>query len=161
MAQAFPVPRRIAVEPRRILIAVLLVALAATVAVRLTHAGAAHRPRPVPHSAAMEQRLGVRFNHVAVVGDGGLVEVSYVVLDPEKASRFQNDTTHPPKIYSESGKHGVVWRTALMKQGHSLRAGQTYYMVFENTKAAVRSGGKVKIVAQQAPDLVLKHVPVD
>ena len=57
---------------------------------------------PVPQSAAMEDALGVRFSRVAVVGDGGLLTVSYVVLDAEKATRFQSDTTHPPVLRSEA-----------------------------------------------------------
>ena len=60
----------------------------------------------VPQSAAMENALGVRFSRVAVVGDGGLLTVSYVVLDAEKATRFQSDTTHPPVLRSEARDGG-------------------------------------------------------
>ena len=44
-----------------------------------------------------------------------------------------------------------------MKQGHSLRAGQTYYLVYENTKGALRHGEHATIVYG---DLQLKRVPV-
>ena len=59
-------------------------------------------PTEFPQNAAMEDQLGVRFSRVAVVGDGGLITVSYVVLDAEKASRFQSDVNHPPELISES-----------------------------------------------------------
>jgi hypothetical protein len=110
----------------------------------------------VPQSAAMENALGVRFSRVAVVGDGGLVTVSYVVLDAEKATRFQSDTTHPPVLRSEA-RDGGTRRVSLMKQGHSLRAGQTYYLVYQNTAGALRPDEEVTI---EDGSLRLRHVPV-
>ena len=112
--------------------------------------------RPVPQSAAMEDALGVRFSRVAVVGDGGLVTLSYVVLDAEKASAFQSDVTHPPLLRSES-RTGSTQRVSLMRQGHALRAGQTYYLVYQDTRGALRSGDAVSIVKGS---LTLAHVPV-
>jgi hypothetical protein len=44
-----------------------------------------------------------------------------------------------------------------MKQGHALRAGQTYYLVYQNTKGALRHGENASI---QLGDLVLLHAPV-
>jgi hypothetical protein len=44
-----------------------------------------------------------------------------------------------------------------MKQGHTLRAGQTYYLVYQNTKGALRHGEKTSI---QVGPLVLPHAPV-
>ena len=46
----------------------------------------------------MEAATGVRFSRVAVVGDGGLVMVEYVVLDVEKAVAFQADRAHVPTL---------------------------------------------------------------
>jgi hypothetical protein len=112
--------------------------------------------RVLPQSAAMEQLTGVRFSRVAVVGDGGLITLSYVVLDEAKATVFQSDTGHPPKLTSESRALSTT-RVSLMKQGHTLRTGQTYYLVYENTRAALRAGERVTI-ADGA--VVLVHVPV-
>ena len=109
-----------------------------------------------PQNAALEDKLGVRFSRVAVVGDGGLVTVSYVVLDSEKASRFQTDQAHPPVLVSESRSESTK-RVSLMRQGHDLRAGQTYYLVYQNTHAALRSGEQATIVEG---DVHLVHVPV-
>ena len=104
----------------------------------------------------MEQQLGVRFSRVAVVGDGGLITVTYVVLDSEKASRFQSDAAHPPVLVSES-RDLRTQRVSLMKQGHTLRSGQTYYLVYQNTRAALRPGEHATIVDG---DVQLPHVPV-
>ena len=112
--------------------------------------------RAVPQNAAMEKALGVRFSRVAVVADGGLITVSYVVLDPEKASRFQLDGANPPVLHSEA--RGLsTQRVSLMKQGHTLRAGQTYYLVYQNTRGALRPN---ELVSIDAGELHLLHVPV-
>lgn len=110
----------------------------------------------VPQNAAMESALGVRFARVAVVGDGGLVTVNYVVLDSQKASRFQDDRAHAPVLHSEA-RDGGTTRVSLMKQGHDLRPGQTYYLVYEDTAGALRAGEQVTITVG---DLELRHVPV-
>ncbi|HEX2904804.1 MAG TPA: hypothetical protein VHO01_15235, partial [Jatrophihabitans sp.] len=112
--------------------------------------------RVVPQSAAMEKLTGVRFSQVAVVADGGLITLSYVVLDTEKATVFQAATAHPPVLTSEARKLSLS-KVALMKQGHTLRAGQTYYLVYDNTADAVRSGELVTITDGA---VVLSHVPV-
>jgi hypothetical protein len=122
----------------------------------LVDVGSAHHSTTVPQSAAMEDQLGIRFSRVAVVGDGGLITVSYVVLDSEKASRFQSDVAHPPVLTSESRPQSTK-RVSLMKQGHVMRAGTTYYLVYENTKGALRPGEFVTI--GYGP-LRLRHVPV-
>ena len=110
----------------------------------------------VPQNAAMEKALGVRFSRVAVVADGGLITVSYVVLDPEKASRFQLDSAHPPVLHSEA--RGLsTQRVSLMKQGHTLRAGQTYYLVYQNTRGALKPN---ELVSIDSGALHLRHVPV-
>ncbi|HEY8302797.1 MAG TPA: hypothetical protein VIG48_12935 [Jatrophihabitans sp.] len=112
--------------------------------------------RPVPTSSAMEQQLGVRFSRVAVVADGGLVTVFYVVLDSEKASVFESDAAHRPVLVSES-RHRSTAHVALMKQGHTLREGQTYYLVYDNSGATLRPGEQVTITWG---GLRLRHVPV-
>jgi hypothetical protein len=137
---------------------VVAVVVAALMAVVVTNVVASRAPAStaVPESSAMESALGVRFSRVAVVADGGLITVSYVVLDAEKATRFQSDREHAPVLRSEA-REGGTRRVSLMKQGHNLRAGQTYYLVYENTAGALRSGEQVAI---DDGDLHLLHVPV-
>jgi hypothetical protein len=116
----------------------------------------AQASQPVPQNAVMEKALGVRFSRVAVVADGGLITVSYVVLDPEKASRFQLDGANPPVLLSEARALSTR-RVSLMKQGHTLRAGQTYYLVYQNTRGALRPH---ELVSIDAGAQHLRHVPV-
>lgn len=150
---------RLTAVPRswmRIALATVAVVLACCAFGGYALARSAPHGKTVPQSAAIENQYGIRFSRVAVVGDGGLITVTYVVLDSEKASRFQSDTVHPPALHSES-RNQETTRVSLMKQGHTLRAGQTYYLVYENTRGALQPGEKVTI-AKGA--LKLAHVPV-
>ena len=149
-----PAERRSRPLARWIVLAVLAVLMALIIS-NLAQSRAL-ASRSVPQNAAMEKALGVRFSRVAVVADGGLITVSYVVLDPEKASRFQLDGAHPPVLHSEA--RGLsTQRVSLMKQGHTLRAGQTYYLVYQNTRGALKAD---ELVSIDSGALHLRHVPV-
>jgi len=150
-------PRSVGVKV--LLIAITTVLLAGTaVAVRAATASK-HSDNPnraVPVNTGMQQRLGVRFTRAAVVADGGLITLSYVVLDSDKATLFQSDRAHPPTLTSESRPLSTA-KVSLMKQGHVLNAGQTYYLVYENTRGALRPGEQVTITDG---GLSLPHFPV-
>lgn len=120
------------------------------------HAPAASPAATVPQSAQLEARTGVRFSRVAVVGDGGLVTLFYVVLDTEKATSFQADREHAPRLTSED-RDGGTDRASIMRAGHQMRAGQTYYFVYEDTGGSIRSGDHVTI---SYGGMSLRHVPV-
>ena len=140
----------------RLVLVVLLVAAGGAAGHTVLSRNAAAASRTVPQSAQMEDALGVRFSRVAVVADGGLITVSYVVLDAEKAQRFQADKTHPPLLTSEARQLSTQ-RVSMMKQGHVLRAGQTYYLVYQNTLGALRADESTRI---DAGAFHLKHFPV-
>lgn len=127
-----------------LLVAVLAVAFAASLVVRfaLPHDAAGAR---MPVAPTVEAALGVRFSQVVLLGSAGLVEVQYTVLDPEKASTFQSDTKHPPVLYSERDRSTPVYRSELMRQGHNLRAGQTYFILYSNNHGVIRSGDTIEI----------------
>jgi hypothetical protein len=136
----------------------LLLAFALAAALMLRFVGSADaKPRyDVPHDGQIEAVLGVRFSQAAVVADGGLIELRYVVLDTQKASAFQNDTKHPPQLRDERNNK-IAWRAALMKQGHELRPGQSYYLLYLNNQGAIKRGDKIAI---EAGPRRLAHVPV-
>ena len=141
----------------RLLVLAMVLLLVAAVAWRTTNTEAAARGGyRVPQSARMEARLGVRFVRAAVVADGGLVELRYTVLDAQKASAFQRQVHHPPMLHSEK-RGGTLYRTALMRQGHDLRPGQDYYILYLNNKGVVRPGETMQI---DAGGTSLTQVPV-
>lgn len=148
--------RRIGSTAVRVALLVLVVGLATLVTRNVLVAHANTTNHKVPQNAAMESSLGIRFSRIAVVGDGGLITVNYVVLDAEKAARFQIDAVHAPVLSSEA-RTGGTRRVSLMRHGHNLRAGQTYYLVYQNTKGAIRAGERVTITKGK---LTLAHMPV-
>ncbi len=128
----------------RLLIAILILAFAGSIAWRTTAPAEAGRRYDVPRSSALEAKLGVRFVQAAVVADGGIVELRYTVLNAEKASKFQRNVHKPPVLHSDK-RQGALYRTALMRQGHELRPGQDYYILYLNNKHAVRPGETMSI----------------
>ena len=135
---------------------VLLVLVLGGLVVTSLRGPAAVGSTAVPQSAALERATGVRFSRVAVVGDGGLLTVSYVVLDPERATAFQADRDHPPLLTSEA-REASTQRVSIMRAGHQMRAGQTYYLVYENTAGALEGGEKVTLTYD---GVSLRHLPV-
>ena len=134
--------------PRRGLVTLLVVSLVAGTLIYL--AASLSRPEPVtvdtpfPHDAAMEKATGVQFSRVAVVADGGLVMVEYVVQDVEKATAFQADRAHVPMVSSQA-RNKATNRVSIMKPGHLIRAGQTYYLVYQNTDGALQPGERATL----------------
>jgi hypothetical protein len=157
LGRARLVPRR-AIRVAALLVIAVLTALVVRNLVTTSGGGgdAATVHASVPQNAAMESALGIRISRVAVVGDGGLLTVSYVVIDSQKALEFQTDIGHPPLLTSEA-RTGGTKRVSLMRQGHNLRDGQTYYLVYQNTRGAIHPGEKVTITKGS---LRLAHVPV-
>ena len=150
------------VRPSRWLFRVLVVLLAVACAVAWTwtlRPGSAHAGKryDVPHSAVMESKLGIRVVQASVVADGGLIELRYTVLDTGKATTFQNDVHHPPVLRGSKHMGTPLYRTALMKQGHDLRPGQTYYILYMNNHGAVHPGDVLQI---DAAGVTLANVPV-
>jgi hypothetical protein len=141
---------------QRIMVVALAAVLVAVLAWRHAGGADARPPYRVPQSAELESSLGVRFTQAAVVADGGLVELRYVVLDVQKASRFQADTKHPPLLKSER-RNKIAWRAALMRQGHQLRAGQAYYLLYLNNDNAIRPGETLEV---NTGSRRLQHLPV-
>ncbi len=148
-------PDRRRVLRRRLMMGVVAIVVLGVAAVVLLTRHPSSAGAPMPTNAAMEQSLGIRVTRVAVVGDGGLVQVNYLCLDPSKASTFQSDTTHPPVLTSED--RGTRTSTvALMKKGHTMTAGQTYYFVYRNSDAVHDD----EFASLSYSGMTLAHIPV-
>jgi hypothetical protein len=112
--------------------------------------------RPVVPAAGLTERSGVQIVQVAVTGGGGLIDLRYQVVDPDKANALHDEAT-PPVIIDEST--GLVVDQLLMGHSHtgSYQAGSTYYLVFENPGNLVQSGAKVSVLLGNAE---VDHVAV-
>ena len=107
--------------------------------------------------AGLVRRSGVRVVHVAMSGDGGLVDLRFQVIDPDTAN-VVHEPSYPPEVVDEDS--GVVVSELLMGHRHSGRmlAGQTYYLIFSNPGNLVQRGDHVTVVLGNAR---LPHVPVE
>ena len=111
-------------------------------------------PAAVPVSPEIEARWGVRVTQVAPTADGGLVDVRFTVLDPDKALDLMSDVNNLPVLHVD-GSDVVVRSAAAMAPGHNVLAGRTYFILYRNAEGSVRPGTSVSILFG---DLSLDHV---
>ena len=111
-------------------------------AVRTAPAGWARTPVSAP---ALADRLGVKITQVAVTGQGGLVDLRYRVLDPDRANAIHDPAT-PPAVIED--RTGLVVHQLYMDHEHSgpFRAGATYYLIFNNPGNLVHRGATVSVL---------------
>jgi hypothetical protein len=114
---------------------------------------------PPPISPAIEAKWGVRVTQIGVSADGGLVDVRFVVLDPDRALAMLGDdkeTNIPVLVAEDTG--AVVHSAAMMPPKHTLVAGRMMYLLYRNTNGAIRRGAPVEF---DFGDLHLEHVRAD
>ena len=97
----------------------------------------------------LAQRSGVRITRVAVTGGGGLLDLRFQVLDPNRANSLHDAATPTARIDEDSG---LVVRDVLMNHAHTGKytSGETYYLVFENPGNWIRRGTKVTVLLGSA-----------
>jgi len=112
--------------------------------------------RPVVTADGLAQRSGVKITQVAVTGDGGLVDLRFRVIDPERASSVHDPATPPAVVDEESG---LVVHELFMNHSHSgpYQAGVTYYLVFTNPGNWIHHGSRVSVMLGNAQ---VEHVLV-
>jgi hypothetical protein len=144
----------------RVGLAVAAIAVTAASAVGvagLVHAAPTHKRPNVPQDSEVEGKSGIRIVRVSLAGDGGLLDVRYIVLNPSLATEWTGDTNRPPVI-DNLRTHESFDRVAAMREGHDLRPGQTYYLIYLNKGGDVKRGDKIDITIAGT---VLKGVPVE
>ena len=116
---------------------------------------ASEKAPPVVSAAGLEQRNGVRITHVALSGGGGLVDLRYQVVDPDKAAILHSTA---PELVDE--KTFAVVDRPFMGHNHTgaFHAGQTYFVLFENPGNLVQRGTRVTVVLG---GLRVPHVAVE
>jgi len=90
-------------------------------------------------------------------GGGGLIDLRYQVFDPDKANALHNKRTPPALVEEQTGL--VVNRLLMNHAVHKgpLKAGVTYYLVFNNPGNLVRRGSMVTVLLGNAE---VQHVVV-
>jgi hypothetical protein len=116
----------------------------------------AGRLAAMPVSSAIEATYGVRIAQVALTADGGLVDLRYTVIDPDKAGLMTDSLEHLPVIVAHNGS-ALTQRGAAHRHGQNLQAGTSYFLLYTNTQNALRPGDKVLV---RVGELTLADVPV-
>jgi hypothetical protein len=112
--------------------------------------------RPLVSADSLVQHSGVQITQVAVTGDGGLVDLRFKVVDPERANSLHDPAT-PPAVVDENS--GLVVHELFMNHSHTgpYKAGVTYYLVFVNPGNWVHHGSRVSVMLGNAQ---VEHVLV-
>ena len=143
--------------------AVTAVLVLAVGLVGLTQQADAAKPRdhrPVAINSKFEAKTGIRITRISVVADRGLVDVRFVVLDPQKANRFVGDSDHTgtgknkqsaPKLRSATRK-AIVGQLVSMHSHTAFQAGQTYFLLYLNPNGKVRQGDQLDLSGGAAAD---------
>jgi hypothetical protein len=142
-----------------VLAAVALSAPAALV-LRLTSNGGEAGGVTTLSPAAFEETTGVRIVRIASVGGGGIIDLRFQVLDPDKAL-VVHDKQSPLSILDE--RSGTALRTAFHGK-HSggtaqvgLNPGLTYYLLFANSGGVLQRNDLASVTVG---DVRLEHVLV-
>ncbi len=132
-------------------------ALVATAGVVVANAKGA-KPRPhFPRNPTMETTAGVQFVRATLAADGGLLDVRYMVLDSPRAQRWLANTSKPPRLVDKRNSR-IIDRAAPMRDAHDKRAGQTYYLIYQNTGNALHRGDLLTLTVA---GVTLDDVPVE
>jgi hypothetical protein len=98
-------------------------------------------------TAAFEEKTGIRITRVAITGGGGLVDVRYRVIDPNKAPIL-----HEPgsRLALREGDGTISTPFHLHSGGQTFQAGLAYYEILINTAGLLERGERVSVLVGDA-----------
>jgi hypothetical protein len=137
-------------------ILVLLSLLAIWMAAAQTMAGS-DQAGPGPEQIAFEEKTGIRIVRVVLAAAGGVVDVHYQVLDPDKAL-IVHDQDRPRAVVQETSGARLAKPFHAHQSANTPRAGHSYRLQVINSLGAVKVGDRVTIVAGDAR---LAHIVVE
>jgi hypothetical protein len=103
----------------------------------------------------MAARYGIDVTLVAVTAAGGLIELRYQVVDPDKAARIVHDAALAPALVVEATGETLRMAAPPHHHGAELRLGGTYFFLMANAHNAIHRGDEVTLVVGDAR---LEHV---
>ncbi len=89
---------------------------------------------------------GIDVDLLAVTAAGGLIELRYQVVDPDKADRLSHDPDLAPAFIVEATGETLVMKAAPHHHGAELRLGGTYFILLPNAHNAIHEGTEVTLV---------------
>lgn len=107
----------------------------------------------IPLSQEIEDKFGVRFTFMAVIADGGMIDLRFRIIDPAKAANFGHYTETSPRLIAEDS--GLTIDTTVMGlHHHEMEVGRVYYVLYRNTANAIKPGDLVTIAID---DMKIEH----
>lgn len=118
-------------------------------------AGGVAQRRQAAVQAAFEEQTGIRILRVVMTAGGGIVDIQYQVLDPDK-SLIVHDDENPPTLVDEATSQII----ATPFHDHSFRelhTAVTYHELIMNGGGLLRRGSKVTLTVGESR---LEHMVV-
>ena len=106
-------------------------------------------------AAQIEDQWGIRIVHVAMVAEGGLLDLRYQVTNPEKAYDLFDAVENIPRVIAEDGTEMGMNDDP---HTHDLEFGYQYFFILRNIGGAVTPGSYVSVAVG---DTMLPYVPVE
>ncbi len=102
-------------------------------------------PETVISAQTLEEQYGIRMTLVAVTAAGGLVDIRYIVIDPEKAALLATEEDGiMPMVYVEQDDMMLMPDAHMRTQ--KLIAGRMYFSLIPNAQNVVKRGSSVIVV---------------
>lgn len=136
-------------------LALLLAALAVWM-IASQYAGGLVQNRQALNHAAFEEETGIRVVRIAMTAGGGMIDLQYRILDPDKALIVHDDDNPPTLVDEASG-----WVLATPFHDHSFRelhTAVTYHELITNGDGLLERGSEVTLTVGDAR---LEHVLVE
>ena len=111
---------------------------------------------PAASQSNFEQATGVQLVRIAVTAGGGMLDLRYRVLDPDKAI-VVHDKQKPPTIIHEASGQSASRPWMPHHSSKELQSARTYYELIVNPGGVIRRGDRVTLVVG---DTRLTHVVV-
>jgi len=98
----------------------------------------------VAAKAAFEEQTGIRVVRIAITGGGGIVDLQYQVVDPDKAL-IVHDSEKPPLMIDE--KHNLIFANPFHEHAaRELHTAVTYHEMIMNGAGLIQRGSKISLV---------------
>ena len=143
--------RRSGRSPWRARVAVVVVALVALAAgIRLTATGGAEVPSRVSSTDSLsveefEHVTGIRIVRVAYSAGGGLLDLAYQILEPNKSGVLHNDDL-PPGLYNDRTREVLLQPFHDHSHDGDLHQAIVYHELLVNSGGAVEPGDDVSVL---------------
>ncbi|MCI0519023.1 MAG: hypothetical protein L0Z70_02055 [Chloroflexi bacterium] len=104
---------------------------------------------------AIADKWGFRVVRVAPLAEGGMLELRFQVVDPDKVIFMFDEVENIPVLIDEDS--GVEVTLGDLPHSHNVPAGLYEYIIYTNVSGAVKPGD---LVTLKVGDLQLQHIKV-